>query len=235
MAVTINASTSSGVITTADNSGVLQLQTNSGQTAVTIDTSQNVGIGTTSPTALGAGRTSVNINGTTDSILWLGSNGTYTGYAQATSSLYTIVGNSVPLLLQSTGANYTAISTNGSERMRIDSSGNLLFNSGYGSVATAYGCRAWVNFDGTDTTNPVTINGSANVSSVTYVSAGNYNVNFTTAMPDAAYSAICGTAYSGQGDMPGADTFATGSLKVRGRNVGGTALLRNPTCVHVFR
>jgi hypothetical protein len=109
------------------------------------------------------------------------------------------------------------------------------FNSGYGSVATAYGCRAWVNFDGTDTTNPVTINGSANVSSVTYVSAGNYNVNFTTAMPDAAYSAICGTAYSGQGDMPGADTFATGSLKVRGRNVGGTALLRNPTCVHVFR
>ena len=47
MAVTINASTSSGVITTADNSGVLQLQTNSGQTAMTIDTSQNVGIGTT--------------------------------------------------------------------------------------------------------------------------------------------------------------------------------------------
>jgi hypothetical protein len=35
------------------------------------------------------------------------------------------------------------------ERMRIDSSGNLLFNSGYGSVATAYGCRAWVNFNGT--------------------------------------------------------------------------------------
>jgi hypothetical protein len=49
MAVTINASTSSGVITTADNSGVLQLQTNSGQTAVTVDTSQNVGIGTASP------------------------------------------------------------------------------------------------------------------------------------------------------------------------------------------
>ena len=49
MAVTINASTSSGVITTADNTGVLQLQTNNGQTAVTIDTSQRVGIGTASP------------------------------------------------------------------------------------------------------------------------------------------------------------------------------------------
>jgi hypothetical protein len=36
--------------------------------------------------------------------------------------------------------------------MRIDSSANLQFNSGYGSVATAYGCRAWVNFDGTSNT-----------------------------------------------------------------------------------
>jgi hypothetical protein len=36
----------------------------------------------------------------------------------------------------------------GAEAMRIDSSANLQFNSGYGSVATAYGCRAWVNFDG---------------------------------------------------------------------------------------
>lgn len=34
-----------------------------------------------------------------------------------------------------------------------DSSGNFAFNSGYGSVATAYGCRAWVNFDGTANTN----------------------------------------------------------------------------------
>lgn len=42
--------------------------------------------------------------------------------------------------------------TVGSERMRIDTSGNLQFNSGYGSVATAYGCRAWVNFDGTSNT-----------------------------------------------------------------------------------
>jgi hypothetical protein len=32
--------------------------------------------------------------------------------------------------------------------LTIDSSSNLQFNSGFGSVATAYGCRAWVNFDG---------------------------------------------------------------------------------------
>jgi hypothetical protein len=40
MAVTINASTSAGLVQTADTSGVLQLQTNSGTTALTIDTSQ---------------------------------------------------------------------------------------------------------------------------------------------------------------------------------------------------
>lgn len=50
MSSSINASTSGagGLISTADNSGVLNLQT-AGTTAVTIDTSQRVGIGTTTP------------------------------------------------------------------------------------------------------------------------------------------------------------------------------------------
>lgn len=65
------------------------------------------------------------------------------------------------------------------------SNGNFQFNSGYGSVATTYGCRAWVNFNGTGT---VAIRGSGNVSSITDNGTGNYAVNFTTAMPDANYS-----------------------------------------------
>lgn len=72
-------------------------------------------------------------------------------------------------------------------RMNLDSSGNLQFNSGYGSVATAYGCRAWVNFDGTGT---VAIRASGNVTSITDNGAGDYTVNFTTAMPDANYVTI---------------------------------------------
>ena len=48
MAVTINASTSAGLVNTADTSGVLELQT-AGTTAVTVDASQNVGIGTATP------------------------------------------------------------------------------------------------------------------------------------------------------------------------------------------
>jgi len=71
-----------------------------------------------------------------------------------------------------------------------DSSGNLSFNSGYGSVATAYACRAWVNFNGTGT---VAIRASGNVSSITDNSAGNYTINFATALVDGNYSAV-GTA-----------------------------------------
>lgn len=71
-----------------------------------------------------------------------------------------------------------------------NSSNNLLMNSGYGSDAVAYGCRAWVNFNGTGT---VAIRASGNVSSITDNGTGDYTVNFTTAMPDANY-ALSGTA-----------------------------------------
>ena len=84
-------------------------------------------------------------------------------------------------------ADTIAFSEGGVEAMRLDSSANLQFNSGYGSVATAYACRAWVNFNGTGT---VAIRGSANVSSITDNGTGDYTVNFTTAMPDANYSAM---------------------------------------------
>lgn len=73
-----------------------------------------------------------------------------------------------------------------------DSSGNLSFNSGYGSSTVAYGCRAWVNFNGSTAT-PSTIRGSGNVSSVTKNGSGDYTVNFTTALADANY-AITGAA-----------------------------------------
>ena len=66
-------------------------------------------------------------------------------------------------------------------------SNNLLMNSGYGSDAVAYGCRAWVNFNGTGT---VAIRASGNVSSITDNGVGLYTVNFSTSMPDANYSTV---------------------------------------------
>ncbi len=80
-----------------------------------------------------------------------------------------------------------------------DASDNLQVNSGYGSYATGYVARAWVNFNGTGT---VAIRASGNVSSITDNGVGDYIVNFTTAMPDTNYSAACtvGTVDGTAGD-----------------------------------
>ena len=78
-------------------------------------------------------------------------------------------------------------STGGAARLAVTDAGLLQFNSGYGSAATAYGCRAWVNFNGTGT---VAIRNSGNVSSITDNGTGDYTVNYTTAMPDINYSAV---------------------------------------------
>ena len=62
--------------------------------------------------------------------------------------------------------------------------------------------KAWVNFDGTGT---VAIRASYNVSSITDNGAGDYTVNFATAMPDANYCATaCSAIRSG--------TASTGSI-----------------------
>ena len=55
--------------------------------------------------------------------------------------------------------------------------------------APIYACRAWVNFNGTNT---VAIRGSGNVSSITDNGTGDYTVNFTTAMEDANYVVVLG-------------------------------------------
>jgi hypothetical protein len=51
LTTTINASTTAGLVQTADTSGLLALQT-AGVTAVTVNASQNVGIGETNPTQI---------------------------------------------------------------------------------------------------------------------------------------------------------------------------------------
>ena len=61
--------------------------------------------------------------------------------------------------------------------------------------APIFGCRAWVNFDGTSTTSISSedccaIRASGNVSKVVRNGTGDYTVNFTTAMEDANYAIV---------------------------------------------
>jgi hypothetical protein len=94
-------------------------------------------------------------------------------------------------------------------------SGDLLFNSGYGSVATAYGCRAWVTFNGTGTP---AISGSGNVTSITDGGTGIFTVNFTNSMPDTNYATVTGGSRSGStgnlGSIQTSDAPATGNVTV---------------------
>ena len=154
----------------------------------------------------------------------------------ATIQLSDNVANSATISMLS-GA--LSVAANGVQRMQLDTSGNLQFNSGYGSVATAYGCRAWVNFNGTGT---VAIRASGNVSSITDNGTGDYTVNFTTAMPDANYSVSGSATLTTSGaNAPrilapfDVNTQTTGSSRVRTGDdtgaVGDMALV----CVQIFR
>lgn len=131
------------------------------------------------------------------------------------------------------GADRIAFTEGGVQVGEFDASGNFQFNSGYGSVATAFGCRAWVNFNGTGT---VAIRASGNVSSVTDAGVGNYGVNFASSMPDANYAAVVA---AGPDVNNGADAYPA-SFGPNGFNVyyilPGTAFYDNSNMqVAIFR
>jgi len=135
------------------------------------------------------------------------------------------------------------LQTNGTTALGFDTSGVLSFNSGYGSAAKAYGCRAWVNFNGTGT---VAIRASGNVSSITDNGTGDYTINFTTAMVDANYSAAItghrGDSTSGPyttqplGTTGNAYTsLTTTSIRIQGTNSAGSVVDAVYAGVTIFR
>jgi hypothetical protein len=139
-------------------------------------------------------------------------------------------------------ANTLGFSTNSTQVAKIDSSGVLSFNSGYGSVAAAYACRAWVNFNGTGT---VAIRASANVSSITDNGTGDYTINMTTAMPDINYNVI-GNASNGTNWTFGPSPFisspslaevapTTSAVRLVVGNNSGSFLDAKYVCYAIFR
>ena len=80
-----------------------------------------------------------------------------------------------------------------SNAMTLDHNQNVKFNSGFGSVTTVYGCRAWIQLNQGGSQS---ITGSGNVSSITDEGTGTTKITFTTAMPDDNWAMVGGAQQS---------------------------------------
>ena len=177
-----------------------------------INSSGNVGIGTSSPSY----RLDVQTSDTTNPA----------GYFYNTSG-----SSNSPALIARGGANNSgdariiiAQDSSGNEEFGISGTGELRVNAGFGSAGIGYVCRAWVNFNGTGT---VAIRASGNVSSITDNGTGNYTLNFTNAMSDANYAVTGAIAQ-------GATSATIRSVQVRASASEGTATLKSTTQCQVL-
>ena len=136
---------------------------------------------------------------------------------------------------------------------KLEVKGNLKVNDAVLSATGAapiYGCRAWVNFDGTRNASGVVdsnntaryIRASGNVSSVIKIGTGSYDVNFATPMPDANYAfTVCAHIWGVQGQsylsVLGFDFKSTTSIRFSsgGDFPGGGRNDKNEVSVTIIR
>jgi hypothetical protein len=101
--------------------------------------------------------------------------------------------------------------------------------------APMFACRAWVNFNGTGT---VAIRASGNVSSITDNAAGDYTVNFTTAMPDGNYGIFAegrGTAAGNRNTIGAVTNITTTAIRFETPGDGAAAADAVSCNVAIFR
>ena len=137
-----------------------------------------------------------------------GTTGTFSGQVSGTIGAFSgtsTFANAINLTHASAGSNIiyfnedVTLSKNGTgSRLKIDTSGNLQFNSGYGSVSTAYGCRAWIQLNQGGSQS---ITGSGGVSSITDEGTGTTKITFTTEMVDDNYAVVGGAQQSGDASV----------------------------------
>jgi len=246
-----------GLTYTSDTTGTLQIKTGaSGATAINVDAAGTVGFGGVTPASWWPSAKQLQLGGATALWDYNGSGNTQTRlsnnlYIDSAAVLRYLNTNIASHYQQYNGAHTFSSALSGSagaavtltDVFSVDGYGNLKMNSGYGSVATAYGCRAWANFAGPTGV----LRGNGNVSSITRNATGVYTVNFATAMPDVNYAVNLTTqgdpAYTAQTAVsffnrssnakvvPSTSSFTFSNMRAS----DSAALDNDYLCVSVFR
>ena len=164
-----------GTIISKDSNGAVGVTSavigNSGTTTIASDgTLHSTGLIGSTPSS-----------GNTISIRHDGTNGSINN-SNGNTLLYTS-DDSGELIIHRTASN--------TQTFKITAAGLVQFDSGFGSVSTVYGVRAWANFNGSGT---VSDGNGGNVSSLVDLGEGTYRVNFSTAMPDTNYCMVAGSS-----------------------------------------
>jgi hypothetical protein len=183
----ISAGTTSttALVSTADTTGALVLKTGaSATTAVTVDTSQNVGIGTSSPGArLDVRGSSTFLVNATNPTAWISVDSALT-----TGSMYNQWNTTSSVGISGTYTNhaYTFV-TNNTERARFDASGNLLINS----TSRASVERVHISHDGASQEGIILVNTNGSAGTHTSIgfrrTSGNTVGTITTTLSATAY------------------------------------------------
>ncbi len=182
-----------------------------GSERVIIDNAGNVGIGTSSPVR------PLHIHGPTSGDIVFAMTNNSTGVTTSDGFNIIVEGPTPDVLLRNRENSNMRFLTNNTERVRIDASGDLKFNSGYGSVHTAYGVRAWAQINQTT----MNLNGAGGVSSATDLTgAGHTKINFSPNLVDDNY-VVLGAASNNnnfvgiEGNPPSSTQYSTSSVDVR--------------------
>jgi len=164
MASTINASTTLGLVNSADTSGVLQLQT-ANTTALTVDASQNVGIGVT-PSAWTAGGKNIEVGSAGNIIQGQASQIAIVQNATFNSGWKYSANGFASFALQTTGQHQFFTAPSGTagnaitftQAMTLDASGNLLV----GGTSSVLGKLEVSVSDNSSTQDGINIRGTQN-------------------------------------------------------------------------
>jgi hypothetical protein len=203
-----NTSVTTPIVT---STGSLTLKS-SGNTAVTVDTSQNVGIGTASP-------------GAKADILQITDNNGFR--IQCNNASFSSTALVITADRNTTNESFNIISfynnTAGATRYRVTDAGSIYAggsnqNNSTGAVYGSNTAKAWVRFNSGGT-----ISGGFNVSSITKNNTGDYNINYTNSMPNNNYAVIGSAGYSlgqqtGQTVQPTSDNITQSLVRIQVTN-----------------